>query len=409
MTTKVLRMTDLRLAGKRVLIRVDFNVPVKDGRVTSEARILAALPTIRLALDRGAAVILLSHLGRPKEGMFDPALSLRPVAKRLAELLGQPVPLVREWLHGFEVASGEVVMCENVRFNVGEKKDSPALAKQLASLCDIFVMDAFGTAHRAEASTHGVAKYAPVACAGPLLMAELEALERVLKKPVRPVVAIVGGSKVSTKLTVLKSLAGQVDQLIVGGGIANTFIAAAGHPVGRSLYEKDLVAEARRLAGKGFRASIPVPTDVVVAKAVSPKAAAATRPVSKVGPTDLILDIGPRTAELYARLIARAGTIIWNGPVGVFEIDRFGRGTKRLAQAVAKSKAFSVAGGGDTLAALEKYRLSDQISYVSTGGGAFLEFLDGTVLPAVAVLAERAASRKPARVVPRSRRARARK
>jgi phosphoglycerate kinase len=397
-------MTDQALAGKRVLIRLDLNVPVKNGRITSEARIVAALPTIRLALERGAAVILLSHLGRPKEGVFDPELSLRPVAHRLAELLGRPVPLVREWLHGVEITDGEVILCENVRFNPGEKKNSPALAKQMAKLCDIFVMDAFGTAHRAEGSTHGVAKYAPIACAGPLLMAELEALERVLRKPARPVVAIVGGSKVSTKLKVLKSLARQVDQLIVGGGIANTFIAAAGHPVGKSLYEKGRLAEARRLAGKGFRASIPVPTDVVVAKAVSPKAAAAIRTVSKVGPADLILDIGPRTAELYARLIARAGTIIWNGPLGVFEIDRFGRGTKRLAQAVANSKAFSVAGGGDTLAALEKYGLTHRISYVSTGGGAFLEFLDGTVLPAVAVLAERAA-----RPAPRSRRARARK
>ena len=390
-------MTDQSLAGKRVLIRVDFNVPVKDGHVTSEARILAALPTIRLALERGAAVILLSHLGRPTEGQFDPDLSLRPVANRLAELLGQSVPLLRDWLAGFEIADGEVVLCENVRFNTGEKKNSPALARQMAKLCDIFVMDAFGTAHRAEASTHGVAKYAPVACAGPLLMAELEALERVLRKPARPVVAIVGGSKVSTKLNVLKSLARQVDQLIVGGGIANTFIAAAGHAVGQSLYEKGLVGEARRLAGKGFRASIPVPTDVVVATAVSPKAAAATSSVNRVGPNDLILDIGPRTAELYARLIARAGTVIWNGPVGVFEIDKFGRGTKRVAQAVARSRAFSVAGGGDTLAALEKYGLAGQLSYVSTGGGAFLEFLDGTVLPAVAVLAERAAQRARAR------------
>ena len=397
MTTKALRMTDQSLAGKRVLIRVDFNVPVKNGRVTSEARILAALPTIRLALQRGAAVILLSHLGRPAEGQFDPDLSLRPVANRLAELLGQSVPLLRDWLQGFEIADGEVVLCENVRFNTGEKKNSPALARQMARLCDIFVMDAFGTVHRAEASTHGVVKYAPVACAGPLLMAELEALERVLRKPARPVVAIVGGSKVSTKLKVLKSLARQVDQLIVGGGIANTFIAAAGYAVGKSLYEKERLDAARRLAGKGFRASIPLPTDVVVAKALSPKAAASTRSVGKVGPNDLILDIGPRTAELYARLIARAGTIIWNGPVGVFEIDKFGRGTKRVAQAVAQAttrgKAFSVAGGGDTLAALEKYGLTDQLSYVSTGGGAFLEFLDGTLLPAVAILTQRAAQR----------------
>ncbi len=390
MTTRVLRMTDQSLAGRRVLVRVDFNVPVKDGRVTSDARIQAALPTIRMALARGAAVILLSHLGRPKEGFFDPALSLRPVADHLSGLLGQPVPLVREWLNGFEIADGEVVLCENVRFNVGEKANKPALARKIAALGDIFVMDAFGTAHRAEASTHGVARYAPVACAGPLLMAELTALERVLRKPARPVVAIVGGSKVSTKLKVLQSLARQVDQLIVGGGIANTFIAAAGHPVGKSLYEKERLSEARRLTGKGFRASIPVPADVVVAKAAKASAAATTRPVNKVGPGELILDIGPRTAELYSRLIARAGTIIWNGPVGVFEIEKFGKGTRRVAEAVARSRAFSVAGGGDTLAALEKYGLSDRLSYVSTGGGAFLEFLDGTLLPAVAVLAERA-------------------
>lgn len=402
MTTKVLRMADLRLAGKRVLIRVDFNVPVKDGRVTSEARIQAALPTIRLALERGAAVILLSHLGRPKEGVFDPALSLRPVARRLSELLGRPVPLVREWLHGFEIAGGEVILCENVRFNVGEKKNSSTLARKMAKLCDIFVMDAFGTAHRAEASTHGVAKYAPVACAGPLLMAELGALDRVLRKPARPVVAVVGGFKVSTKLTVLKSLAWQVDQLIVGGGIANTFIAAAGYPVGKSLYEKGLIAEARRLAGRGFRATVPLPSDVVVARSLSPKAVATIRPVNMVGAKELIVDIGPQTAERYAKLIARAGTVIWNGPVGVFEIDKFGRGTKRLAQAIARSKAYSVAGGGDTLAALEKYRLTGQVSYVSTGGGAFLECLDGTVLPAVAVLAERAAaSGKSQRARPR--------
>jgi phosphoglycerate kinase len=394
MTTDLLRMQDLSLAGKRVLIRVDFNVPVKDGRVTSDARIVAALPTIRLALERGAAVILLSHLGRPKEGNYAAEFSLRPVARRLSELLGKPVPLVREWLHGFEIADGEVVLCENVRFNAGEKKNSPALARQMAKLCDIFVMDAFGTAHRAEASTHGVARYAPVACAGPLLMSELEAIDQVMRNPARPVVAIIGGSKVSTKLTLLKSLAWQVDQLIVGGGIANTFIAAAGHPVGKSLYEKDLLGEARRLAGRGFRATIPIPLDVVVAKSISPKSSASVRPVDRVGANDLIVDIGPKTAERYAKLIARAGTVVWNGPVGVFEIDKFGRGTKRLAQAVAKSKAFSVAGGGDTLAALEKYGLGKQMSYVSTGGGAFLECLDGTVLPAVAVLAARAAGAK---------------
>jgi len=402
MTTKVQRMTDLSLAGKRVLIRVDLNVPLKNGRVTSEARILAALPTIRLALDRGAAVILLSHLGRPKEGVFDPELSLRPVARRLSELLGRPVPLVREWLHGFEIAGGEVVLCENVRFNAGEKKNSSALARTMAKLCDIFVMDAFGTAHREEASTHGIAKYAPVACAGPLLMSELEAIDRVMRKPARPVVAIIGGSKVSTKLTLLKSLASQVDQLIVGGGIANTFIAAAGHPVGKSLCEKSLMAEARRLLGKGFRATVPLPSDVVVARSISPGAVATTRPVNMVGANEVIVDIGPQTAGRYAKLIARAGTVIWNGPVGVFEIDKFGRGTKRIAQAVARSKAFSVAGGGDTLAAIEKYRLSKQISYISTGGGAFLECLDGTVLPAVAMLAQRAAAgAKTSRARPR--------
>lgn len=387
----VVRMADLSLAGRRVMIRVDFNVPVKNGVVTSDARIRAAVPTIRAALDKGAAVILLSHLGRPKEGEYDPALSLKPVAARLSALLGQSVPLVSEWLDGFEITDQEVVLCENVRFNKGEKKNDPALARRMAALCDVFVMDAFGTAHRAEASTHGVAQYAPVACAGPLLVQELEALERVLKAPKRPVVAIVGGSKVSTKLTVLKSLANQVDQLIVGGGIANTFIAAAGHDVGKSLWEKDLVAEARRLAGKGFRAAIPVPVDVVVATSLSEKAKATVRPVDQVKPGELILDIGPRTAAAYAKLVGQAGTIIWNGPVGVFEMAQFGHGTRKLAQAVAASRAFSVAGGGDTLAALEKYGLTDRIGYVSTGGGAFLEFLEGRTLPAVAALEDRGA------------------
>lgn len=391
MTAKLLRMADLPLAGRRVLIRVDFNVPVRDGVVTSDARIVAALPTIRLALERGAAVILLSHLGRPKEGEFDPKLSLGPVARHLSTLLGRHVPLIRTWLDGFEIASGEVVLCENVRFNPGEKKNAPALARRMARLCDVFVMDAFGSAHRAEASTEGVARFAPVACAGPLLVAEIEALDRVLQKPKRPVVAIVGGSKVSTKLTILESLARRVDQLIVGGGIANTFLAAAGHPVGKSLHEAALIPEARRLlAGKGVRATVPLPVDVVVAKAVSPAARPAIRPVGRVAATDLILDIGPRTSEAYAKLIRKAGTIIWNGPVGVFEIEQFGHGTRRLAEAVARSAAFSVAGGGDTLAALGKYKLADRISYVSTGGGAFLEYLDGTVLPAVAILVERA-------------------
>jgi phosphoglycerate kinase len=396
----VLRMTDLPLAGRRVMIRVDLNVPVKNGVVTSDARIRAAVPTIRAALDKGAAVILLSHLGRPKEGEYDPALSLKPVAVRLSELLGQPVPLVAEWLDGFEITDQEVILCENVRFNRGEKKNDPALARRMAALCDVFVMDAFGTAHRAEASTRGVARYAPVACAGPLLVKELEALERVLKAPKRPVVAIVGGSKVSTKLTVLESLANKVDQLIVGGGIANTFIAAAGHDVGKSLWEKDLVGEARRLAGKGFRATIPVPVDVVVATSLSEKAKATVRPVDQVKPGELILDIGPKTAAAYARLVGQAGTIIWNGPVGVFEINQFGQGTRKLAQAVAASPAFSIAGGGDTLAALEKYGLTDRIGYVSTGGGAFLEFLEGRTLPAVAALEARAA--KPSKAARRA-------
>lgn len=401
MTTKVLRMVDQSLAGRRMLIRVDLNVPMHNGQITSEARIVAALPTIRLALGRGAAVILMSHLGRPVEGRFDPSFSLESVAKRLSQLLGQPVPLRRDWLGGFEIADGEVVLAENVRFNIGEKKNSPVLAQKMAKLCDIFVMDAFGAVHRTQASTFGVAKYAKIACAGPLLVAELEALERVLRKPVRPVVAILGGAKVSSKLPVLKSLARQVDQMIVGGGIANTFIAAAGHSVGKSLCEKSQIPQARLLTGKGFRASIPIPIDVVVAKSIGARAVARKCALNKVAPTDLILDIGPRTAELYARLISRAGTIIWNGPLGVFEIDQFGRGTKRLARAVAKSKAFSVVGGGDTLAALEKYGVAEKISYISTGGGAFLEFLDGSVLPAVAVLAQRALSHSNARAQPR--------
>jgi phosphoglycerate kinase len=390
----VLRMTDLRLAGKRVLIRVDLNVPISDGQVTSDARIRAALPTIQLALDRGAAVILMSHLGRPKEGVYDPAQSLKPVAARLAQLLGRPVPLVAEWLNGFEITDQEVVLCENVRFNVGEKKNDDGLARRMAALGDIFVMDAFGTAHRAEASTHGVAKFAKVACAGPLLVAELEALHRVLKQPRRPVVAIVAGAKVSTKLTILRTLARQVDQLIVGGGIANTFLAAAGQPVGKSLCEHELVGEARRLLKGGGRARIPLPVDVVTATRFDARAAAHDRDVADVGAADLILDIGPRTRKVYTELLAKAGTIVWNGPVGVFEIDQFGKGTRAIAEAVAKSPAFSVAGGGDTLAALEKYGVTDRVSYVSTGGGAFLEFLEGRKLPAVAAL-EAAARRRP--------------
>ena len=387
----VLRMSDQALAGKRVLIRADLNVPVKDGKVTSDARIVAHLPTIEAALGKGAAVILLSHLGRPVEGEHAEEFSLRPVAAHLAELLGRPVRLETDWLGGVAVNPGEVVLCENVRFNKGEKKDSDELARKLAALCDIFVMDAFGTAHRAEASTHGVAKFAPIACAGPLLVGELEALGKALRSPRRPVVAIVGGSKVSTKLSLLDNLVGKVDTLIVGGGIANTFLAAAGHPLGKSLYEADLVEEARRLAAPGSgRALIPLPTDVVVATAFSETAKATVRAAGEVAADELILDIGPQTAERYAAICQNAGTIVWNGPVGVFEIEQFGAGTRRLAEAVAASPAFSIAGGGDTIAALDRYGLSERISYVSTGGGAFLEFLEGKTLPAVAILEERA-------------------
>jgi phosphoglycerate kinase len=388
----VIRMTDLALAGQRVMIRLDLNVPLRDGRVTSDTRIRASLPSIRKALDDGAAVILLSHLGRPTEGQFEAQFSLAPVAVHLAELLDHPVRLQADWLDGIEVQAGEVVLCENVRFNPGEKADDESLARRMAALCDIFVMDAFGSAHRAQASTHGVARFAPLACAGPLLVGELEALGRALQSPRRPVVAIVGGSKVSSKLSVLESLVGKVDQLIVGGGIANTFIAAAGHAVGQSLYEADLVPVARELMDSGHRAAIPLPEDVVVALEVSASAPAHQREVSDVDSDELIVDIGPRTAETYAALLQTAGTIVWNGPVGVFEIDQFADGTRRLAEAVAASDAFSIAGGGDTIAALEKFGLSDQISYISTGGGAFLEFLEGKSLPAVAILEERAAT-----------------
>ncbi len=387
----VLKMSDQALAGQRVMIRADLNVPVRDGRVTSDARIVATLPTVEEALEKGAAVILLSHLGRPVEGQYAEEFSLLPVARHLSGLLKREVRLEREWLNGVAVKPGEVVLCENVRFNKGEKKDDEALSRTMAALCDVFVMDAFGTAHRAEASTHGVAKFARVACAGPLLVRELEALGRVLRDPKRPVVAIVGGSKVSTKLAVLENLVASVDTLIVGGGIANTFIAAAGHPVGKSLHEPGLLGEARRLAAPGpGRARIPLPEDVVVATELAETARALTRPVSAVQADELILDIGPATAEHYAAHLGKAGTIVWNGPVGVFEFDQFGAGTKRLAQAVAASPAFSIAGGGDTLAALDKYGLTDRISYVSTGGGAFLEFLEGKTLPAVAMLEERA-------------------
>jgi phosphoglycerate kinase len=384
---KALRMTDLDLAGKRVMIRFDFNVPVMDGHVTSDARMRAAMPTIRHALDAGAAVIVLSHLGRPTEGEWEEQFSLQPVARHLGVLLGQNVPLVANWLDHVDVQPGQVVMCENVRFNVGEKKNNPELAKKMAALCDIFVMDAFGTAHRAQASTYGVAEYAPVACAGPLLVEELEALGKALQNPARPMVAIVGGSKVSTKLMVLEALADKVDQLIVGGGIANTFIAAAGYPVGKSLHEAEMLEQARMLLKK---AHIPLPVDVVVANEFSAKAAAVTCAIDKTGSEQMILDIGPQTAESYAKLLAAAGTIVWNGPVGVFEIDQFGHGTRRVAEAIADSPAFSIAGGGDTLAALDKYGISDRISYISTGGGAFLELLEGKKLPALAILEARA-------------------
>ena len=388
----VLRMTDLPLSGKRVLIREDFNVPVENGVVTSDARIRAALPTLQRALDAGAAVIVLSHLGRPEEGRPDPQLSLAPVAQRVRELLQRPVRFAAEWLDGVDLAPGELVLCENVRFNKGEKKDDERLARKLAALCDVFVMDAFGTAHRAEASTHGVARFAPVACAGPLIAAELDALGRALHEPARPLLAIVGGSKVSTKLTVLETLLQKVDQLIVGGGIANTFIAAQGHPVGKSLYEPDLVATAKQLAARATAEgrSIPVPTDVVVARALSADAKPATRAVDRVGADEMILDIGPQTAAAFSKLIAGAGTILWNGPVGVFEHDAFGAGTRAIAEAIAASSAFSVAGGGDTLAAIDKYGVGSGISYISTGGGAFLEFVEGKTLPAVAALEARA-------------------
>ncbi len=385
------KMVDLDLAGKRVLIRQDLNVPIKDGKVTSDIRIQASVPTIKFALEAGACVMVMSHLGRPVEGEYNQEFSLKPVAERLSELLGQPVRLEKDWLDGIDIKPGEVVLCENVRFNKGEKKNDPELGKKMAALCDIFVMDAFGTAHRAQASTHAVAQFAPTACAGPLLANELEALGKALETPDRPLVAIVGGSKVSTKLTVLKSLSEKVDQLIVGGGIANTFIAAEGYPVGKSLYEPDLLEEAKRLIADAKKngSDIPIPVDVVCAKEFSETAEATIKPVTEVADDDLILDIGPETAKQYAEIVKKAGTIVWNGPVGVFEIDQFGEGTKSLALAIAESPAFSIAGGGDTLAAIDKYQIKDKISYTSTGGGAFLEFLEGKELPAVTILKQR--------------------
>ncbi len=388
----VIKMTDLDLSGKRVLIREDLNVPVADGRVTSDARIRAALPTIEAALDANAAVMLVSHLGRPTEGEPAGEFSLQPVAEHLASLLGRDVPLIKDWIDGVEVAAGDVVLLENVRFLAGEKACDDTLARKMAALCDVFVMDAFGTAHRAQASTYGVAEHAPVACAGPLLAAELQALGKALDNPARPFVAIVGGSKVSTKLHVLDTLAEVVDCLIVGGGIANTFIAAAGHDVGKSLYEAEMLDTARELAANGEdRAEIPVPSDVVVAGEFAADATPTTKNIDAVAADELILDIGPETAARFSDILKGAGTIIWNGPVGVFEFDSFGDGTRVLAEAIAESDAFSVAGGGDTLAAIDKYGVRDRISYISTGGGAFLEFVEGKKLPAVEILEKRGA------------------
>jgi phosphoglycerate kinase len=385
-------MRDLALAGKRVLIREDLNVPIAEGRVTSDARLRAAVPTIRQAAEARARVLVMSHLGRPREGERDPALSLRPVATALEALLGQPVRFHDGALEDATAEPGEVVLLENVRFLKGEKKDDPALAARMAALCDVFVMDAFGTAHRAEASTHGVALAAPVACAGPLLAGELDALERALANPKRPLVAVVGGSKVSTKLEVLESLIAKVDQLVVGGGIANTFLAATGAPVGKSLYEADMIDVAKRLLAlaKARGVGIPIPTDVVVASEFAATARPETKPVSAVGADEMILDIGPESAKAVAAVVAKAGTIIWNGPLGVFEFDQFGAGTRALAEAIARSAAFSIAGGGDTLAAIEKYGIERDISCISTGGGAFLEFVEGKKLPAVAALEQRA-------------------
>jgi len=385
-------MLDLDLAGKRVLIREDLNVPVKAGIISSDARIRAVLPTIQAALAARACVMVMSHLGRPVEGVYAQEFSLNPVAQRLSQLLGVPVSLKRDWLAGVTVSPGEVVLLENVRFNKGEKKNDDQLARKMAALCDVFVMDAFGTAHRAEASTYGVAKFAPIACAGPLLVRELVALETALEKPARPLMAIVAGSKVSTKLTVLESLLSKVDQLIVGGGITNTFLAALGFNVGKSLHEPDMLDICRRLLEQSKKRGIviPMPTDVVVAKEFSAKAEADVKSVDAVAADEMILDIGPDSAEHIAKMIASAGTILWNGPVGVFEFEQFGEGTRTLATAIARSKAFSLAGGGDTLAAIEKYGIEDSISYISTGGGAFLEFVEGKKLPAVEILEQRA-------------------
>ncbi|MGK0373873.1 MAG: phosphoglycerate kinase [Arenicella sp.] len=390
---KFLRMQDLDLEGKRVLIRQDLNVPMKNGAVSNDARIRASLATITLALEKGAKIMLMSHLGRPTEGQADEEFSLKPIADRLSQHLGKPVRLEKDWLNGVELSDGDIVLCENVRFNIGEKADDESLSKAMANLCDVFVMDAFGTAHRAQASTHGVAKYAPIACAGPLLSNELDALSKALDNPAKPIVAIVGGSKVSTKLTVLDALSDKVDQLIVGGGIANTFIAAAGYEVGKSLCENDLIEQANELTRKAQQTNgdIPIPIDVVCGKEFSETAEAVTKLVSEVVSDDMIFDIGPNTAEQFSALLKSAGTIVWNGPVGVFEFEQFSGGTKALALAIAESAAFSIAGGGDTVAAIDKYGVAGDISYISTGGGAFLEFLEGKTLPAVSILEQRAA------------------
>lgn len=390
-TFNIIKMTDLNLADKRVLIREDFNVPIENGVITNDRRIEATIPTIQLALKQNAKVILISHLGRPEEGIYQQEFSLAPVAEKLSQLLNQKVLLIKDWLDGVDMKPGQVVLCENVRFNKGEKKNDGTLAKKMAALCDVFVMDAFGTAHRAEASTYGVAEFAPIACAGPLLVAELEALNKALQNPQLPLLAIVGGSKVSTKLIVLQSLIEKVDQLIVGGGIANTFIAANGYPVGKSLYEPDLIDEAKMLMAlaRQRHAEIPIPEDVVVAKEFSQQAKATIKNVNEIADDDRVLDIGPKTIAKLTQLIAAAKTIIWNGPIGVFEFDQFAKGTEAIANAIANSDAYSLAGGGDTLAAIDKYHIADKISYISTGGGAFLEFIEGKTLPAVEILQKR--------------------
>jgi phosphoglycerate kinase len=383
---KFRRMTDVDLRGKRVFIRADLNVPIEGGRITDDTRIRASVPAIRTALERGAAVMVTSHLGRPSEGELRPEDSLAPVATRLGELLGAEVPLRANWVEGVDVKPGQVVMLENCRVNKGEKKDDPALAKKMAALCDVYVNDAFGTAHRAEATTHGIARFAEIACAGPLMAAELDALGKALANPERPLVAIVAGSKVSTKLTILDALAAKVDSLIVGGGIANTFLLAAGKPIGKSLAEPDLVAEAKKIAS---RTKVPLPSDVVVGR--SPQdAQGRTKPVDQVAGDEMILDVGPQSAEQLARSLSQAGTIVWNGPVGVFENDAFARGTETIARAIAKSPAYTIAGGGDTVAAINKFGIAEHIDYISTAGGAFLEFLEGKTLPAVAALEARA-------------------